>query len=348
MSDSSHDSTASTSALTPAVWAALAVVYVVWGSTYLGIRMVVVDGLPPLVSMGLRFVLAGLLLGVIVVARGGLRRLRVSARELAGAVLVGLFLLLGGNGLVAIAEQDVPSALAALLVATTPLWLVGFRAATGDRPRWPTWFGTALGFAGVAVLARPGGHDGEIPLVSTLLVVLATFLWATGSFASGRIQMPKDPFVASVWQMTLAGLVMTAVGVARGELPQLQEAFADGVPVRGVVAWVYLVVFGSLLAFTSFYWLLRHAPISLVATYAYVNPVVAVLLGWAVLAEPVTTTVVVGGALAVVGVVLVVSTERRQAPAPEAADTPAREAPSESRPTAGREAAPEPVGPNRR
>ncbi|GAB2689278.1 EamA family transporter [Thalassiella azotivora] len=308
------------------VWVALTVVYVVWGSTYLGIRVVVTDGLPPLVSMGSRFVVAALLLAAVLAVRSGPRRLRVTRRELAGASLVGLFLLLGGNGMVAVAEQDVPSALAALLVATTPLWLVGFRFATGDRPRWMTWAGTALGFVGIAVLARPGGHEGDVPLAATLLVVLATFLWATGSFASGRLTMPADPFVASVWQMGVAGAAMVAAGSAAGELPRLAAAFDGGAPARGLVAWAYLVVFGSLLAYTAYYWLLRNAPISLVATYAYVNPVVAVVLGWLVLAEPVTATVVLGGGLAVLGVLVVVRSERRR-PLPAAADAAEDDAP---------------------
>jgi drug/metabolite transporter (DMT)-like permease len=313
MHDSSHESTAprgTPPAGSATVWAALVVVYIVWGSTYLGIRVVVTQGLPPLVSMGLRFVVAGVLLAAVLAVRGGARRLRVGVRELASCTVVGLLLLLGGNGLVAIAEQDVPSALAALLVATTPLWLVGFRIVAGDRPRGMTLAGTATGFAGVAVLARPGGTDG-VPLGATLLVVAATFLWATGSFATGHMTMPKDPFVAAVWQMLVAGTAMAAVGAATGELPVLAATLRDGVSLAGVGAWLYLVLAGSLLAYTAYYWLLRNAPISLVATYAYVNPVVAVLLGWALLSEPVTATVVLGGGLAVLGVLLVVSTERR-------------------------------------
>lgn len=323
MHHSSHDSRPGVgAALGPRVWLALVVVYVIWGSTYLAIRVVVTESLPPMMSMGARFAVAGPLLGAVLAARGGWRRLRVTRRELVGSAVVGLFLLLGGNGMVAVAEQDVPSGLAALLVATTPLWLVGFRTVYGDQPRWTTWLGTAVGFAGVAVLARPGGHGGGIPLTSTLLVVLATFLWASGSFASGRLRMPADPFVAAVWQMTVAGVAMIAAGALAGEAPRMASAMADGAPTRGVLAWAYLVVFGSLLGYTAYYWLLRNAPISLVATYAYVNPVVAVLLGWALLAEPVTATVLVGGGLAVLGVLLVVSTERRggRPPAAEPAE----------------------------
>lgn len=289
------------------VWLALGVVYVVWGSTYLAIRVVVLAGLPPLLSMGTRFAVAAALLAAVLAARGGVRRLAVRRRELAASAVVGLFLLLGGNGLVAVAEQEVPSALAALLVATTPLWLVLMRTVTGDLPRPLTWVGTAVGFLGVLVLARPGGHPGEVTWSGTLLVVLATLLWATGSMAAGRMPMPGDPFVSAVWQMTAGAVGLLVGGALSGEWARVDLAAAD---TSGLVAWSYLVVFGSLIAYTAYYWLLQAAPISLVATYAYVNPVVAVVLGWALLAEPVTAVVAAGGGLAVLGVLLVVTTER--------------------------------------
>ena len=289
------------------VWAALGVVYVVWGSTYLAIRVVVLAGLPPLLSMGARFVVAAALLAALLSMRGGPARLLLPRRELAASAVVGLLLLLGGNGLVAVAEQRVPSALAALLVSTTPLWLVLMRTALGDLPRLLTWVGTAVGFAGVLVLARPGGHVEEVTWGATLLIVLATSLWATGSMASSRLPMPADPWVSIVWQMAAGGVGQLLAGSLLGEWADVDLTDVD---TSGVVAWAYLVVFGSLVAYTAYYWLLRHAPISLVATYAYVNPVVAVLLGWLILDEAVTAAVAVGGALAVLGVLLVVSTER--------------------------------------
>lgn len=291
-----------------AIWTALAIVYVVWGSTYLAIRIVVLAGLPPMLSMGVRFAAAALILAAVLAARSGPARLRLPGRQVAASAVVGVLLLTGGNGLVAVAEQQVPSGLAALLVSTTPLWLVLMRTVLGDLPKGLTWTGTAVGFLGVVVLARPGGHEGEVSWGGTLLVVLATFLWATGSMASARLPMPTDPFVSTVWQMAggAAGLILG--GTVRGEWSGLDLA---GVDASGVLALAYLVVFGSLLAYTAYYWLLRQAPISLVSTYAYVNPVVAVLLGWLVLSEPVTPAVLVGGGLAVLGVVLVVTTERR-------------------------------------
>jgi drug/metabolite transporter (DMT)-like permease len=305
------------------VWAALGTVYLVWGSTYLAIRVLVLAGLPPLLAMAARFLVAAVLLAAMLAVRGGPRRLRLPARQAAASALVGVLLLTGGNGLVAVAEQRVPSGLAALLVATTPLWLVLMRTATGDLPRLWTWAGTAVGFAGVAVLARPGAHGGDVTWGATLLVLCATFSWASGSMASGRLPMPVDPFASTVWQMAAAAVALTVAGSASGEWAALDLAAVSG---AGWAAWAYLVVFGSLVAYTAYYWVLRQAPISLVSTYAYVNPVVAVALGWALLAEPVTAAVLLGGGLAVLGVLLVVSTERggRRRRAVQAAAAPER------------------------
>ncbi|MFP5335878.1 MAG: EamA family transporter [Actinomycetes bacterium] len=304
------------------VWLALGIVYVVWGSTYLAIRVVVLAGLPPMLSMSARFAAAAVLLAAVLAVRTGPRRLLLPPRQVGASAVVGLFLLLGGNGLVAVAEEEVPSALAALLVATTPLWLVLMRSVTGDLPRAPTWVGTAVGFAGVAVLARPGGHEGDVTWAGTLLVVLATLLWATGSMSAGRLPMPADPFASSVWQMAAGALGLLAGGTLRGEWADVDLAAVEA---SGWVALGYLVVFGSLVAYTAYAWLLGAAPISLVSTYAYVNPVVAVVLGWALLAEPVTAAVVLGGGLAVLGVLLVVRTERggRRRQAVQAAAAPA-------------------------
>jgi drug/metabolite transporter (DMT)-like permease len=300
------------------IWFALVTVYLVWGSTYLAIR-VVVESAPPLLSMGVRFLLAGALLGAFLAIRRGISVLRVSWRGLASAGLVGVLLLLCGNGAVALAEQTVPSGLAALLVAATPLWLVCLRMAAGDRPRALSLAGTLLGFVGIAVLARPGGHGGEIEAWGLFTIVGATVAWALGSFFSSRLPMPGNPFVATMWEMTIGGSLMLLAGVARGEL----DGFAIG-DVEGVAwAWLaYLVGFGSLAAFTAYVWLLHNAPISLTATYAYVNPVVAVILGALILSEPITTAIVLGGVVVVIGVGLVVSTERPRRTAPTPAPGP--------------------------
>lgn len=291
------------------VWFALVVVYLVWGSTYLAIR-VIVESTPPLIAMGARFLTAGAILAGVLALRHGPSVLRVSPRQLGSAALVGALLLLGGNGGVAVAEQTVPSGLAALLVAAVPLWLVCLRVLAGDRPRARTVAGTVLGFLGIAVLARPGGHaDGADPVHfwGVLVVLGATVSWAVGSFFSSRMPMPANAFVATAWEMLAGGLGLVLAGAAGGELDGLQLGDVPG----EAWAWLgYLVVAGSLAAFSAYVWLLHNAPISLTATYAYVNPVVAVFLGALVLSEPVTGAILLGGAVVVLGVGLVVSTER--------------------------------------
>ncbi|MFC8014654.1 EamA family transporter [Streptomyces cinereoruber] len=293
--------------ITGTVWAALGIVYVVWGSTYLGIR-VVVETLPPFLSGGARFVTAGLLLAGIVAWRQGPAALKVTRRQLGSALLVGLLLILGGNGLVVLAETSVPSGLAALLVAVVPAWVVVLRAVAGERPGPGAFGGVLLGLAGLGVLTLPG-LTGEVRIGGVLLVVVAALSWSVGSFTSSRLPMPANPFAASAYEMVAGGLAGVAVGLLRGEHHGLDLA---EVSTRSWTALAYLVVFGSLIAFTAYAWLLQAAPLSLVATYAYVNPVVAVALGALILNEALTWPVVLGGAIVVAGVCLIVSTERRR------------------------------------
>lgn len=290
-----------------AIWLALAAVYLVWGSTYLAIRILVQAGMPPLLSAGVRFVVAGALLATVLRIRGGRGALRVDRRGLAAATLVGTLLLVGGNGLVTLAERSVPSGLTALLIAAVPLWVVLLRTVSRDRPRRATYAGVVVGFAGLAVLVLPGGGSGEAGLGGVLTVLGAALSWAVGSWASGRVPLPRDPFVATTWEMLGGGLVMLVAGVGRGETRGLDLAAAER---SGWLALAYLIVFGSIVAFTAYVWLLRNAPLSLVATYAYVNPVVAVVLGAVVLSEPITASILLGGAIVVVGVGVVVSAER--------------------------------------
>ncbi|HOA89036.1 MAG TPA: EamA family transporter [Propioniciclava tarda] len=290
-----------------AVWVALAIVYVVWGSTYLAIRVVVRD-LPPLLSAGVRFLAGGLILGVILaLTRPG--SLRVTLAQLRNSALVGV-LLMGGNGFVSLAETPtfgVASGVAALLVALVPLIIVVMRAATGERPALPTVAGVLCGFAGLAVLLAPGASEAA-PLVGSLLVAAGALTWAAGSFYAGRSVMPANPFVSSVYQMIAGGVMLTLIGLGRGEVGMLRLGQV------GADAWfalVYLLVAGSLIAFTAYAWLIQRAPVSLVTTYAYVNPIIAVLLGWALLSEPFGVRELLGGAIIVAGVALVIATERR-------------------------------------
>ncbi|MDH6575397.1 EamA family transporter [Kitasatospora sp. MAP5-34] len=286
-------------------WAALGIVYVVWGSTYLAIR-IAVETMPPFLSAAARFVTAGLLLAALVAWRQGPAALRVTRRELASAALVGLMLLLGGNGLVVLAEQSVPSGLAALLVAAVPLWVVLLRRLTGQRTSGTTIAGVLVGLLGLAVLTVPG-LSGQVKLLGVLTVLGATVMWSSGSFLASRLSMPGNALTASAYEMVAGGLGCLALAAVRGE-PQAVDLSA--ISTSSWLALAYLVVFGSLVAFTAYAWLLQSAPLPLVATYAYVNPVVAVFLGWLVLGEPLTWPILLGGAIVVGGVCLVVRTER--------------------------------------
>ncbi len=290
------------------VLVALGIVYVVWGSTYLGIG-ITVESMPPLSSAGARFLTAAVVMGLAIAVRSGVRHLRVRPRELGSAALIGLLLPAGGNGLVSVAEDHgTPTGVAALVIASVPLYVVLYRAATGDRPAPLTVGGVLIGFAGLAMLVAVEGPGGAVPVLPTLVVVFAAGCWSLGSFVSPRISLPVDPFVASVYEMAAGGLVMLAGGAAVG------ERWAPGEwTTRSMLAWGYLVVFGSLVAFTSYVWVLGRARISLVATYAYVNPVVAIGLGWLVLGEPVTAAIASCAVVVVAGVALVVGAESRRA-----------------------------------
>ncbi len=294
---------------------ALGVVYVVWGSTYLAIR-ITVEQAPPLTSMGLRYLTAGTLLAAILSLRGGPRRLRLTRRQVLGTAFLGLMLPMLGNGIVSVGENlGAPSGVTALLIAVTPLMIVVFRLLSGDRPRAATLVGVLLGFGGLAFLilaGNRGAHAEGFPVGATLIIVAAATCWGLGSWLQPRLWLPGDVFVTTVYEMLFGGLILTSVGQLAGE-----HFTASDYGPRTWLSLSYLVVFGSMLAFTSYVWLLANAPISLVATYAYVNPVVAVFLGWLILSEPVTAPVLIGGAIVVAAVAIVISAERpRKAPKP--------------------------------
>ena len=290
------------------IWTALAVVYVVWGSTYLAIRVVVDADIPPMLGMATRFLTAAVLLAAALSLKSGWRRLRITRREALGAATVGILLLAFGNGAVAIAEQTVPSGLAALLVAAVPLWLILLRVGGGERPRGLTWVGVLIGFGGAALLALSGGNTSAKPL-SVAILVVGTICWAIGSRFAPRLGLPRDPLVTALYEMVFGGTAMLLIGVLRGEPGRLQLGRIDG---SGWFALAYLVVFGSLLAYSAYSYLLANAPISLIGTYAYVNPAVAVLLGWLILDEHITWQILLGGAVIIIGVALVVTAERRR------------------------------------
>ncbi|MEV0594449.1 EamA family transporter [Nonomuraea cavernae] len=285
------------------VWGALAIVYVVWGSTYLGIG-IAIESIPPMLSAAIRFIVAATLLSGFLLVRSGPAAFRMSRRQFLGAALVGVLLLTTGNGMLTVAEQYISTGLAALLVASVPLWLVVFRFAVRDRPKTLTLAGVLVGIGGVGALSLTGAEDGSG--VGIVVVLLASVSWAVGSFVSGRIAMPANALATSAVEMIVGGAGLLVLGTGFGE-----RLDVSAVTTRSWLALAYLIVAGSLIGFTAFSWLLGNAPISLVSTYAYVNPAVAVALGALVLSEPITVQVIVGGLVILVGVALVISTERK-------------------------------------
>ena len=293
------------------LWAAMATIYIVWGSTYLAIR-IMVETMPPLLGAGVRFAVAGAVFLAILRLRGGPGRIRITRPQAVGAALTGNLLCFGGNGLVTVAEQEVPSGLAALIVGSVPLWVVLMRLGEGDRPGRGTLAGVIVGFIGLAVLVLPGDRPDGAPLWGVLLIVLAAVLWASGSFYSKRMTLPSDPLVSTAWQMLIAGSTMLAAGLVVGEASDLDPA---GFSTDSLLALAYLITFGSMLAYSAYTWLLANAPISTVTTYAYVNPVIALVLGAAILSEEITATVLLGTTAIVAAVATVVREEAEATPA---------------------------------
>ncbi len=290
------------------VWVALAIVYVGWGSTYLGIR-VMVETIPPLLGAGLRFLIAGLLLLAWLRVRRGPAPLAVARRDLPAIVLVGCLLLVGGNGLVTVAERDVPSGLAALVVASVPLWLVGFRLLLRETVPARQLAGLTLGFGGVAILLLPGSRPEGATTAGLLLIVLASALWAVGTLTSARLAMPADAFGVGALELCAAGAVLLALSAATEDLGAFDPGTVSG---RSLAGLLYLIGPGSIVTFSAYVWLLGEAPVSLVSTYAFVNPVVAVALGALLLDEAVTASVLAGAAVIVAAVWIVVRTPDRR------------------------------------
>jgi drug/metabolite transporter (DMT)-like permease len=292
------------------VWTALLIVYIVWGSTYLAIR-IVDETMPPLLAAGLRHTSAGIILFAILLVRRGPGALRLSRDEWLGAGFVGLALLLGGNGLVVLGERDVPSGLAALIIAVVPLFVVVMRRIFGERVATGTYVGVLGGFIGMAVLIIPHGVSGETDVLAMLMLVGASLSWAVGSYFSKRLSLPRDPLASTGAQMLVGGVSLAVAGTLAGEwgLVQLDRFSTDS-----VVALGYLILFGSVLAYTAYTWVLQHASVSRVSTYAYVNPVVAIVLGAVILNETVDAWIVIGAAIIVVSVAIVIRSEANRAP----------------------------------
>jgi drug/metabolite transporter (DMT)-like permease len=290
------------------VWVALIAVYIVWGSTYLSIRFAV-ETIPPFLMAGTRFLVAGLILYVW-------RRLagdpNPTPRQWRSAVIMGLLLLLGGNGLVSLAEQHVASGIAALMVASVPLWmaLIDSIRPNGIVPDWKIILGLVVGFGGLALLVTSSksvsASVGMNPLgIGALLV--ASLLWSIGSVYSQGADMPKSSLLGSGMEMLGGAAGLFLMGTFTGEWPELHIA---SITIRSLLGLTYLITFGSLVGFVSYAWLLRNAPLSLASTYAYVNPVVAIFVG-AWLGNELINGRIIIAALIIIGSVVLINTSKQ-------------------------------------
>ncbi|MGH7481703.1 MAG: drug/metabolite exporter YedA [Longimicrobiales bacterium] len=294
------------------VVAAFAAVYLIWGSTYLAIRFAI-ETMPPFLMAGARFLTAG---AILYAARRAVGAPKPDARQWAAAAVIGGLLLFGGNGGVVWAEQLVPSGIAALIVAIVPLWMVVLDWARrgGARPSGRVLIGVAIGLAGVALLVGPdafnsGDAAGAIHPVGAIVLVLASLSWAVGSLYSRGAPVPEGaPLLATAMQMLCGGALLILAGIVTGEPGAVDVA---GISAKSALALLYLIVFGSLIGYTAYVWLLRVQPAARVATYAYVNPVVAVFLGWAFADEPISARIVVAAAIIIGSVALITVSRRR-------------------------------------
>jgi drug/metabolite transporter (DMT)-like permease len=287
------------------IWTAMWAVYIIWGTTYLAIR-VSNETLPPAIAGGLRFVIAGAVLYAIAVRRGDVTGDRPGPAQWRAAAIVGVGLVAGGNGLVVLAERTVPSGLMSLVIALVPLWMALVdRVFLRHRVGVPTSVGLVLGFGGAAVLIGTSAADATAPLSGLLVGVVATLSWTAASLYSREASLPSRPLVGAGMEMMIGGLVLALVGVVRGEIALIR---LDAFSTSSLLALLYLITVGSWGGYTSYVWLLRNARTSLVSTYAYVNPVVAVFLGWLILNETITLRTFVAGAIVVIAVAIIIST----------------------------------------
>lgn len=290
------------------VWVPLASLWVVWGSTYLGIA-VAGETIPALIGNGSRFLAAAIVLGVLIAVLRGPRALKITRTELGYTAIMGTMVLATGIGIVALAERYVPSGIAALIVSVNALWIVVLRVTSGDRPSRLTIAGVAIGFIGVGLMLLPGGtqakagSDLEVVFWSAMILV-GTFSWSFFSFKSTGYRLPSNPMVTTVYELIVAGFCLLGIGAIFGE--RVDFSVIDGPSWLG---WTWLVI-ASLIGYSAYTYGLTRIPLSLLSTYAYVNPAVAVLLGWLIIGEPLTRDVVLGLTVVLGGVILVINGER--------------------------------------
>lgn len=286
------------------IWLALLALYIVWGSTYLAI-LFTVETIPPFLSAGVRFLVSG---GILFLWRWAAGDRMPTKRQWRSTAIVGIFLLLGGNGLVSFAEQRIASGIAALIVGTVPLWLVLIEALRpgGVRPSWQAILGLIIGFGGIYMLVGPSELNvGSLQLdtIGIGAVILASFLWSIGSIYSRGADMPASSLMATGAEMLIGS---AALFVVSGLLEEWRGFDLAAVSTQSWLGLAYLITFGSLVGFVSYIWLLKNAPVSLVATYAYVNPLVAVFLGAWLAGETINARILIAG-LVIIGSVMLIN-----------------------------------------
>jgi drug/metabolite transporter (DMT)-like permease len=290
------------------IWLALLALYIVWGSTYLAIRFAV-ETIPPFLHAALRFLISG---AVLYVWRRMAGDAAPTASNWKAAAIVGAALLLGGNGLVAWAEQTVPSGIAALMISTSPFWLVLFEAirSGGAKPTWQSIVGLIIGFGGVFLLIGPAeilGTSGSFDTFGIILLLLAPIFWSMGSIYARGADMPQSTLLGTGMEMLTGAVALFVVSLVRGELHGFN--FSQ-VSMQSWLGLLYLITFGSLVGFVSFGYLLHNAPVSLLSTYAYVNPVVAVFLGWLLASEQLNARIGIASAI-IIGSVILINSARQ-------------------------------------
>jgi drug/metabolite transporter (DMT)-like permease len=302
------------------VWAGLVFIYIVWGSTYLAIR-IAVETIPPFLQAAMRFIPAGLLLFAFVAIRQRHLVRRPTRTELRDMAIVGTLLAVVGNGFVSFAEQTIPSGVAALIIALTPAWFaIISRVAFGDVIPRLAVVGIVIGLAGIAILAWPVGGVGALEPIGLLALLVAPIGWSSGSAYAARVAKHPQPAAFSLGlQMLFGGIVLSVIAIANGEVASFDPAAVDA---ASWAALLYLMLMGSLASWTVYAWLLRNAPLPLIGTYAYVNPIVAVILGAIVLSEPITPRTLIAAVVIIVGVALVVTARGRMVKPSSAAAEP--------------------------
>ena len=288
------------------IWFALITLYIVWGSTYLGIK-VAIETIPPFFQGALRFLISGL---IILIWQKSSGQAMPTRKQWFSTFIIGTLLLLGGNGLVSWAEQFIPSGIAALIIATVPLWLVIMEAVRpgGIKPTWQAIVGLVIGFIGIFILAGPAEISGSKTNLDTFGVVallFATLLWALGSIYSKSADLPKASMVTTGAEMLMGSIGLMVVSLLTGELHGWDPT---GISARSIGGVIYLILIGSIAGFGSYIWLLQNAPISLVATYAYVNPIVAVILGYLFANEPLEPRTWIAAAI-IIGAVIFINSK---------------------------------------